>query len=215
MSRFAQNASRRRRVQNEQVFEGLMLAYLAARDIENVQQSYLRMRTHGLRPTLLGGEVLLRALLLRDDTLPAAFDLVDHLAVVNNGHLSRRVLQDVIASCARLPRARGLPTMLRLLRSYEHLLCEETLSLAINVARSFNESQLETEVDLIVACLLHLQFYFSEEFITAVVATKAIIVDQRRRASRRERERRRAEDTRCARPASSRERSSIDENLTK
>ena len=61
MSRFAQNASRRRRVQNEQVFEGLMLAYLAARDIENVQQSYLRMRTHGLRPTLLGGEVLLRA----------------------------------------------------------------------------------------------------------------------------------------------------------
>lgn len=130
----------------DRVYEELMLAYLAVRDIDNVQIAYHQMRSRGITPSLACGELLVRALLLRDDTLQSAFDLADHIAQLNGGFVNRRLLQDMVASCARLPRAKALAMLDRILHKYQSSLCEESLSLAINVARVYGDGELEIDL---------------------------------------------------------------------
>jgi hypothetical protein len=128
------------------VYEELMTAYLVVRDVENVQVVYQQMRRRGIAPTLACGDVLVRSLLLRDDTLPAAFELVEQIASTNQGRIARRLLQDLLASCARLPKARALSTLQRLLQRYGGDVDEECYSLAINVARFHGDEALEVSL---------------------------------------------------------------------
>ena len=130
----------------DRVYEELMQAYLAVRDVDHVQIAYHQMRNRGITPSIACGELLVRALLLRDDTLQSAFDLADHIGALNGGYVSRRLLQDMVASCTRLPRTKALAMLDRTLRKYQNSLCEESLSLAINVARAYGDDELEIDL---------------------------------------------------------------------